>query len=58
MNLSASAHILPIIIGRDLLHIMLPIGTKGGDFNPIIVGIIDTSATLTTGYEGYILGIC
>ena len=58
LNLSASANILPIKIERELPHIMLPLGTEDADFHPNIVGILDTGASLTAGYMGYILGIC
>ena len=58
LNLSASANILPIKIERELPHIMLPLETEDADFHPNIVGILDTGASLTAGYMGYILGIC
>lgn len=58
LNLSASADILPIKIEPESPHIVLPLGTKDADFHPNIVGILDTGASLTVGYMGYILGIC
>ena len=58
LNISASTNILPVKIERELPHIFLPLGIDDSEFNPNIIGIVDTGTTLTAGYEWYILGIC
>ena len=58
LNLSASANILLIKIERELPHIILSLRMEDTEFNPNIVGIVDTDATLTAGYEGHIIRIC
>jgi len=37
---------------------MVPLGTEYSEFNPCIVGIVNTSTTLSEGYTPYVLGIC
>ena len=48
VDLSTSANVLPTKIERELPHIMLPSGTKDSNFNPNIVGIVNTGATPMT----------
>jgi hypothetical protein len=49
---------LPISIHNELPHIKIQLGEPDSDFNPALLGVIDTGATLTVGYHKYILGIC
>ena len=49
---------LPIALHPNLPHIRLLLGESDAQFNPAIMGILDTGATLTIGYYAYILGIC
>ncbi len=49
---------LPISLHPNLPHIRILLGESDATFNPAILGLIDTGATLTLGYYKYILGIC
>lgn len=49
---------LPISIHTELPHIQIMLGHPDSRFNPCILGILDTGATLMVGYSDYVLGIC
>ena len=49
---------LPITLHPELPHIKIQLGEPDSDFNPALLGVLDTGATLTVGYHNYVLGIC
>ena len=49
---------LPIALHPELPHIRVQLGEPDTDFNPALLGVLDTGATLTVGYHNYVLGIC
>jgi hypothetical protein len=49
---------LPISLHPELPHIRIQLGEPDADFNPALLGVLDTGATLTVGYHNYVLGIC
>jgi hypothetical protein len=57
LNATNGKELLPIALHPALPHIRLQLGEPDSDFNPALLGIIDTGATLTVGYSEYVLGI-
>jgi hypothetical protein len=57
LNTTNGKEPLPISLHPDLPHIKLLLGEPDSEFNPALLGIIDTGATLTVGYSDYVLGI-
>jgi hypothetical protein len=49
---------LPITLHPELPHVKIQLGEPDSSFNPALLGVLDTGATLTVGYHNYILGIC